>query len=106
MAMNMNSRFLRSLVVFMLVFSLAACASTKKQESTGQYIDDSVITAKVKALILHDEVLKAFDISVQTYKGIVLLSGFVSSRHTVDKAGQIAASVRGVKSVRNHLIVK
>ena len=94
------------LLVFMLSVALVACASTSKKESTGQYVDDSVITTKVKALIAADNFLKSFQISVETYKGVVQLSGFVNSEAASDNAAQIARSVGGVKSVKNSLIVK
>jgi osmotically-inducible protein OsmY len=82
------------------------CASTKTHESAGEYIDDSVITTKVKAEILNDPSLKYFQISVKTFKGIVQLSGFVDSEQAVRRAGEVASGVRGVSSVRNDLIVK
>jgi osmotically-inducible protein OsmY len=94
------------LLLLMLIVSFVACASTSKQESTGEYIDDSVITTKVKSLLAADDFLKSFQISVETYKGSVQLSGFVNSQQAVDKAGQIATSVKGVTSVKNDLIVK
>ena len=94
------------LVLLVLTATFAACASTRTQESTGEYVDDSVITTKVKGLLANDDFFKSFQISVETYKGIVQLSGFVNSKQAVDKAGQIARSVQGVKSVRNDLIVK
>ena len=94
------------LVLLMLIATLAACASTPKRESTGEYVDDSVITTKVKALLAEDNFLKSFQIGVETYKGMVQLSGFVDSREAVNKAGEIARSVKGVNSVRNDLIVK
>jgi osmotically-inducible protein OsmY len=90
----------------MFVAALVACASTSKQSGTGEYVDDSVITTKVKSLLAEDDFLKSFKISVETYKGIVQLSGFVNSQQAVDKAGQIASSVKGVRSVKNDLIVK
>ena len=93
-------------VLIMFVAALVACASTSKQSSTGEYVDDSVITTKVKSLLAEDDFLKSFKISVETYKSIVQLSGFVNSQQAVDKAGQIASSVKGVKSVKNDLIVK
>jgi hyperosmotically inducible protein len=86
--------------------AFAACASTSTQESTGEYVDDSVITTKVKALLASDDFLKSFQISVETYKGIVQLSGFVDSQKAFTKAGQIARSVKGVSDVKNNLIVK
>ena len=98
------------LVLLMLITTsttiFMACASTSTQESTGQYVDDSVITSKVKTLLANDDFLKSFQISVETFKGTVQLSGFVNSQQAVDKAGQIARSVQGVKSVKNNLSVK
>jgi hypothetical protein len=105
-AMKKRSLCISFLVLIMLVATLAACGSTPKQESTGDYVDDSVITTKVKSMLAADEFLKSFQISVETRKGIVLLSGWVGSQAAVSKAGQIAKGVGGVKSVRNELIVK
>jgi hyperosmotically inducible protein len=105
-AMKKRNIFISYLVMIMLIATFAACASTPKQESTGEYVDDSVITTKVKALLAEDAFLKSFQIGVETRKGIVQLSGFVDSRNAIDKAGQIARSVGGVKSVENNLILK
>jgi hyperosmotically inducible protein len=69
-------------------------------------VDDSTITTKVKALLAEDDFLKSFQISVETYKGTVQLSGFVNSQDAVRKAGEITRSVKGVTSVKNNLIVK
>ena len=104
--MKTRRRVVGYLVLIMFVAALMACASTPKKESTGEYVDDSVITTKVKSLLAEDDFLKSFQIGVETYKGIVQLSGFVNSRQAVDKAGQIASSVKGVESVKNDLIVK
>jgi len=104
--MKKRNIVIHCLVLLMLIATLAACASTSTRESTGEYVDDSVITTKVKSLLAEDDFLKSFQISVETYKGIVQLSGFVNSRQAVDKAGQIARSVKGVKSVKNNLSVK
>ena len=93
------------LVALMLIATFAACASSPKQESTGEYVDDSVITTKVKSLLAADDFLKSFEIGVETRKGVVQLSGFVDSQNAVNKAGQIAGSVGGVKSVKNGLVV-
>lgn len=93
-------------VVFLILTTLVACASTRTHESAGEYVDDSVITTKVKTLLANDDFFKSFQISVETYKGIVQLSGFVNSQQAVDQAGQIARSVQGVNSVKNNLIVK
>jgi osmotically-inducible protein OsmY len=97
---------IHGLVLLMLTATFVACASTPKHESTGEYVDDSVITTKVKSLLAKDDFLKSFHISVETYKGTVQLSGFVASQQAVDKAGEIARSVKGVTSVKNDLNVK
>jgi len=94
------------LVALMMIATFAACGSSPKQESTGEYVDDSVITTKVKSLLAADDFLKSFEIGVETRKGIVQLSGFVDSQNAVNKAVEITRSVKGVKSVKNSLIVK
>jgi len=99
-------RMLSVLLCIGLIVVLAGCASTQKKESTGEYIDDSTITTKVKSAILGDSTLKVFQINVETFKGEVQLSGFVDSAQSVAKAGEVARSVGGVKSVKNNLIVK
>lgn len=97
----------RTLLLLLLVVAvIAGCASTRTQESTGQYVDDSTITAKVKAEILGDPALKSFQISVETFKGAVQLSGFVNSSEMRNRAAVVASRVSGVKSVKNDLIVK
>jgi hyperosmotically inducible protein len=105
-AMKKKTIFIHFLLVLMLMATFVSCASTPKQESTGEFVDDSVITTKVKALLAEDDFLKSFKISVETRKGTVQLSGFVASQQAVDKAGQIARGVKGVRSVRNDLILK
>ena len=104
--MKKRNLFIRCFVLMMLIAGSVACASTSKQEGAGEYVDDSVITTKVKSLIAADDFLKSFQISVETYKGIVQLSGFVGTQMAVNKAGEIARGVQGVKSVKNNLIVK
>jgi osmotically-inducible protein OsmY len=104
--MKKRFMFIRSFMLVVLITGFAACASTSKQEGAGEYVDDSVITTKVKSQLAADDFLKSFEISVETYKGIVQLSGFVGSQQAIDKAGQIARSVKGVKSVENDLNVK
>jgi osmotically-inducible protein OsmY len=86
--------------------SLLGCAGTSKQESTGEYIDDSAITAKVKAAIFDAPSLKSADINVETFKGTVQLSGFVNSRADINQAGEVARRVAGVKSVKNDIRLK
>jgi osmotically-inducible protein OsmY len=104
--MKKRNMLIGCFLVLMLMATFVACASTSKQESTGEYVDDSVITTKVKSMLAADDFLKSFEISVETYKGIVQLSGFVDSQKAVDKAGEIARGVKGVKSVKNNLNVK
>jgi len=98
--------FIRFLVVLMMISALASCASTPQKESTGEYFDDSVITAKIKAKLAKDDFLKSFQIRVESRKGVVQLSGFVDSQTLIDKAGDVAKGIEGVKSVKNDLIVK
>ena len=104
--MKKRNVVIRYFVLLMVMVVFVACASTSKQESTGEYVDDSVITTKVKTLLAADDFLKSFQIGVETYKGTVQLSGFVNSQKAVDKAIEITRSVQGVKSVKNDLIVK
>src|SRR5579862_3713153 len=80
-----------------LVTSAAACAATPTQESTGGYIDDSTITAKVKSDLLQDSTVSSNDVHVKTYKGVVDLSGFVNSQSEISEAGRVAGKVSGVK---------
>lgn len=89
-----------------LVAMITGCSSTATRESAGEYIDDSSITALVKAELYNDPDYKANQISVETYKGVVQLSGFVNSTQAVSKAVGLAKKVKGVKSVKNSLIVK
>ena len=101
----------RNIIIYCLAFlvliaTFAAAAPKGTKESAGELIDDSVITTKVKALLAKDAFLKSFQISVETYQGTVQLSGFVNSQKAVDKAGEITKSVKGVKSIKNDLIVK
>ena len=104
--MKKKNFVIRYFVLLALIAFLAACASTRTQESTGEYVDDSVITTKVKSLLAADDFLKSFQIGVETYKGVVQLSGFVNSQKAVDKAIEITRNVKGVTSVKNDLIVK
>lgn len=93
---------------FLALFVLLAigCASTATKEGTGEYIDDSVITTKVKAAFVHDSALKATEINVETFKGVVQLSGFVASSDSIAHATEVAGSVKGVKSVKNDIHLK
>jgi len=95
------------LAAFALSFAfVTGCASTSKQESTGEYFDDSVITTKVKAAILKDPELKVLQINVETFKGVVQLSGFVDSKAMMDRAVEVTRGVSGVNSVKNDMRVR
>lgn len=94
------------LAVAMLMALLVGCASTESRSGTGEYIDDTVITSKVKAAIFNDSTLKSAEINVETYKGVVQLTGFVSSQANIDRAVRLARDVEGVKSVRNGMELK
>jgi osmotically-inducible protein OsmY len=104
--MKTANPIVRALLVLLVLTVIAGCASTRTQESTGQYVDDSTITAKVKAEILGDPALKVFQIGVETFKGTVQLSGFVNSTEARSRAAVVAGRVSGVKSVKNDLLVK
>ena len=104
--MKNHAKLLTFMLCALLLATLVGCAGTKTRESTGQYIDDSAITTKVKAAIFAEESLKTLQITVVTFKGVVQLSGFVDSAASVTKAGKVASGVKGVKSVKNDLVVK
>ena len=104
--MNKFSKYLSALFLAVTLGSVVGCASTSKQEGTGEYVDDSVITTKVKAAILGEPSLKVAEINVETFKGVVQLSGFVTSTALANKAVEIAGKVSGVKSVKNDMRVK
>jgi hyperosmotically inducible protein len=93
-------------VAGLLAAPMAACSGTSKSESTGEYIDDSAISNKVRAELIDDKDLNLFKIDVTTYKGVVQLSGFVDSEAAKERASAVAGSVDGVKEVRNDLIIK
>lgn len=97
---------MRIVLAVAAALSMAACNSSRTSESTGEYVDDTVITSKVKAALLNDSGLKSFDIGVETFKDVVQLSGFVNSEQVKARASQVAGGVSGVRSVRNNLVVK
>ena len=92
-----------ALVSGLVLIAALGCASTRTHESTGQYVDDSTITTKVKAAILNEPGLKSAEINVETFKGVVQLSGFVNSRDDINSAVRVASAVGGVKSVNNDM---
>lgn len=100
-----NNRFVVFLLGILLV-SFVGCAQTGKQESTGQYVDDTVLTTKVKTAIFNEPTLKSMEINVETYRGTVQLSGFVNSQADINKAVEVARGVQGVAAVKNDMRVK
>jgi osmotically-inducible protein OsmY len=86
--------------------ALVGCVSTPTQESTGQYLDDTTITTKVKAAIFNEPSLKSAEINVETFKGSVQLSGFVGKKADIDQAVAVTRSVGGVTSVKNDMRLK
>ena len=99
-------RIVKLSVCIGIISAFLGCATTQKQESAGQYVDDTTITTKVKADIFSEPGLKTLQITVTTYKGVVQLSGFVDSAQNAKKAGEIARNVKGVAEVKNDLVVK
>ncbi len=97
---------LRLFFVAVFAVAIAGCAPTEKSKSTGEVIDDAAITAKVKSVLIKDPEISAAEINVDTYKGKVLLSGFVSDSEDVWRAGKLARDIKGVRSVTNDLHVK
>lgn len=103
--MNISKRF-ATLIFSFLLLAVAGCASTATKEGTGEYVDDTVITTKVKAQIFNEPTLKSRELNVETFKGTVQLSGFVSSQADVNKAVELARSVKGVTAVKNDIRIK
>ena len=95
-----------AIAVLASLLATAGCASSRTHEATGQYVDDSVITTKVKSAILGEPGLKVSEINVETFKGVVQLSGFVSSRNDIDSAVRLAHHIDGVKAVKNDMQLK
>jgi osmotically-inducible protein OsmY len=103
--MNLIQRITALLMTGALI-SLSACAASETKESTGQYVDNSILTAKVKTAIFNEPTLKSSEITVESFKGEVQLSGFVSSIEQTNKAVEIAKTISGVTSVKNDMRVK
>lgn len=104
--MKQFAKYLSALFLALSLVFAAGCASTATQEGTGEYVDDSVITTKVKAAVFNEPSLKVAEINVETFKGTVQLSGFVSSHDAANKAIALARGVAGVKSVKNDMRIK
>lgn len=103
--MTLSNRF-TTIFSALFIASLLGCAPTAKKEGTGEYVDDTVVTAKVKAAIVKEPSLKATEINVETFKGKVQLSGFVNSQADINKAVEIARGVKGVVEVKNDMRLK
>lgn len=104
--MSQVTKYLSAVFLAVTLASAVGCSSTAKQESTGEYTDDVMITGKVKAAILGEATLKSAEINVETFKGVVQLSGFISSQDAANKAIALARGVAGVKSVKNDMRIK
>ena len=104
--MNHVSKYFYAVFLAVRLISGVGCAPTSQHEGTGEYVDDSVITAKVKAAIFDEATLKSAEINVETFKGVVQLSGFVNSQADINKAVEVTRAVGGVKSVNNAMRVK
>jgi hyperosmotically inducible protein len=108
--MKLSPRSLATLAALVgglgLVSFQTGCAGTNTRESTGEYVDDATITAKVKAAFVKDPVVKATDVKVQTFKGVVQLSGFVDNSDQKSQAEQVARGVPNVAKVQNDIVVK
>jgi osmotically-inducible protein OsmY len=103
--MSLSNRFV-TFIFAILMASMLGCAGTSTKEGTGEYVDDTVVTTKVKAAIFNEPSLKSAEINVETFKGVVQLTGFVSSRAAIDKAVEVTRGVSGVTSVRNDMRLK
>ena len=104
--MKHAGKLLSAIFVAVSLVSVVGCASGPQKEGTGEYIDDTAITTKVKAAIFNEPTLKSAEINVETFKGAVQLSGFVKERADIDKAVVVARGVGGVKSVKNDMRLK
>ncbi len=99
-------KYVSVFIVALMLTAVVGCASTSTKEGTGEYVDDTVITTKVKAAIFNEPTLKSAEINVETFKGVVQLSGFVKDAGDINKAASVARSVKGVTSVRNDIRLK
>lgn len=99
-------KWIATLFAALMLTAVVGCASTQKKEGTGEYVDDTIITTKVKAAILNEPTLKVAEINVETFKGTVQLSGFVNSQQDITKAVSVARGVKGVQAVKNDMRLK
>jgi len=99
-------KYISTIILALMLVAALGCASTSKKEGTGEYVDDSVITTKVKAAVFNEPSLKSSEINVETFKGVVQLSGFVGTDADINKAVEVAHGVKGVTSVKNDMQLK
>ena len=96
-------KLISAIIPALMVATLMGCASTPTREGTGEYIDDTVITTKVKAALLADPETKVLQVNVETFKGVVQLSGFVASQAIASRAVELSRTVKGVNEVKNDM---
>jgi osmotically-inducible protein OsmY len=101
-----RQQFTKAVIAGFFALSLASCAVVSGRESAADYADDAGITASVKTALLNEPGLKSTEISVETFQNMVQLSGFVASRPEATRAGQVASTVKGVRSVKNDIVVR
>jgi osmotically-inducible protein OsmY len=99
-------KYVSVFIIALMLTTVVGCASTSTKEGTGEYIDDTVITTKVKAAVFNEPTLKSSEINVETFKGVVQLTGFVSNQGSMYKAVELARGVKGVTSVKNDMRLK
>jgi hyperosmotically inducible periplasmic protein len=104
--MKKSVRYAGLIVSLMLTLALISCAGNRTSASTGEYVDDSVISTKVKTALHMDDDVSGFQVNVETFKGTVQLSGFVDTQEQADRAEEIARGVDGVEDVDNNITVK
>ena len=104
--MKLLNRSISAVFLAVVLATAMGCAPTPTKEGTGEYVDDTVITTKVKAAIFNEPSLKSSEINVETFKGVVQLAGFAKYQADINKAGDVARGVNGVKSVKNDLRLK
>jgi len=100
------THFTRYFATVLMALALVACAATDKREGTGEYFDDSVVTTKVKAALLKDPAVSGLAVNVETFKGVVQLSGFVATSTERNRAVEVAREVPGVKQIKNDILIR
>jgi len=104
--MQTTVRLASWVLCLIVITGMLGCAGSRTQTSTGEYIDDSAITTKAKTALLADDDVSGFQVSVETFKGVVQLSGFVNTQAQAQKAEQIVRTVKGVQGIKNNIVVK